>query len=166
MNTAASIVATISLVLAAIGCERTAAPQVPETHGEQSALPGFPDSDGALVVYPNAHSSPSFVDVLANKERYDGKRIRIFGFLHVAFEGTAIFYSKDHADRLISSEAIWASFDTSAMPNEDIGPKEFHRQWVLIEGTFNMDSRGHLSAYSGELESIDRIELADKYYND
>jgi len=111
--------------------------------------------------------SPSFAQLLVNPDRYHGKKIRIEGFLHVEFEGNGIYASKDHADRLISREGFWVDFDKQAVPFDGIvGPKEFDRKWVLIEGTFNKNNRGHMGAWSGAIEKIDRVYTLTNYHPD
>jgi hypothetical protein len=130
-------------------------PTTDESHGE------------SLTVYPNDEFTPSFSQLMANSNRYHGKKIRLEGFLHVEFEGNAIYLCKDHADHLICKEGFWVSFDKKALSfDENAGPRHFHRRWVLIEGTFDKDERGHMSAWSGAIQNIDRIILSDKYYDD
>ncbi|HTN76728.1 MAG TPA: hypothetical protein VL096_15825, partial [Pirellulaceae bacterium] len=120
-----------------------------------------------LTVYPNDEFTPSFSQLMTKPDRYHGKKIRLRGFLHVEFEGNAIYLSKEHADHLIAKEGFWVTFDKTAVPFEGIvGPKEFHRRWVLVEGTFNKDGRGHHSAWSGEIANIDRVSLLTNYHDD
>jgi hypothetical protein len=48
----------------------------------------------ALKAYPNEEFNNSIVRLLANPDRYHGKKVRIEGNLRVEFEGTAIYYRK------------------------------------------------------------------------
>ena len=140
---------------------RAGLPELAKSQANRDAI------DVPLTKSPNLEFNTSFAALLANPDRYHGKKIRLEGFLHVEFEGNAIYSSKDHADHLITHEAFWVSFDKVAIPFEGIvGPKEFHRRWVMIEGTFDKNRRGHLSGWSGEINDIDRVLALEKYYSD
>ena len=42
---------------------------------------------------------------------------------------------------------------------------KYNRQYVLLEGTFDMNSRGHMSSWQGSFKNIERIELLGKRPN-
>src|SRR5262249_8357317 len=108
--------------------------------------------------YPNEEFNTCIVQILAHRDRYDGKKVRVEGYAHVRFENVAVYLSKEAADHSMSSNGFWLEFDKKAVPYEgSIGPKEFNNKFVLIEGTFNKNKRGHHSAYQGTIEKIDRI---------
>ncbi len=118
-----------------------------------------PPNETLLVKYPNEDSIVSIVQILAHRDRYDGKQMQIKGFLRVQFEGTAIYLSEEDADYGIAANGFWVSFDPGAVHFEgQVGPVQFHRKWVLIEGTFDKDDRGHLSRWQGSIKNVDRIE--------
>ena len=56
----------------------------------------------------------SIVHLVANPEKYDGKRVQVFGYLHVRFEDSALYLSKDDADHLIGVNAVWVKYDPAA----------------------------------------------------
>ena len=159
-----------------VGCEPTAAPVVMPSRprpaeDRAAALQPPPPQEGAadgrvLRSYPNREFSPSFVDVLANPERFHGHRIRLEGFIHIEFEGNEIYFSKDHADRLMDENALAVSFDKSKVPFDGVGPTQFHRKWVSVVGVFDKDGRGHMSRCSGALRDIEQIEELKRWYDD
>ena len=108
----------------------------------------------------------SMVALLANPEKYNGKKVRVTGFLHVQFEDNAIYLHKDDADYLIGENALWVAY--AKEPNlqpickdkfSASGAKQrfFDGRYVLIEGRFNMKNHGHLGAFSGAIEDVSRI---------
>jgi hypothetical protein len=111
-----------------------------------------------LQAYPNEDFHASIVQMLAHRDRYDGKKVQIKGFLNLEFEGSAVYLSKEDADYGITTNGFWVSFDKSKVPFEGmVGPGEFDRKFVLIEGTFKANSRGHHSAWQGSIEKISRV---------
>jgi hypothetical protein len=111
-----------------------------------------------VASFPNEDYNASIVQVLAHRDKYHGKRVQLAGFAHVRFEGTAIYLSKDDADHGITRNGFWLAFDERSVQSEhSFGPAQFDGKYVLLEGTFNKDRRGHMSAWQGTIELIDRI---------
>jgi hypothetical protein len=111
-----------------------------------------------LIRHPNEEFNASIVQILAHRDRYHGKRVQVMGFLHVRFEGTAIYLSKDDAAYGITHNGFWVKFDKAAIPfNDPAGPKEFDGKYVLIEGIFDKDDLGHMSAWQGTIDKVNRI---------
>jgi len=62
---------------------------------------------------------------------------------------TAIYLSKEDADYGITENGFWVTLNKKF--------KQYDRKYVLIEGTFDKDDRGHFSAYQGTIENITRV---------
>lgn len=105
--------------------------------------------------YPNEEFNASIVQILAHREQYHGKRVRVYGYLRLEPEGTAVYLSKDDADYRISANGFWISFHGNAIPNKTA--VQYDRKYVLIEGRFDKDNRGHTSAWQGAIEDVDRV---------
>jgi hypothetical protein len=107
----------------------------------------------ALALEPA--ESVSMVRVLANPEKFHGKRIRVIGFLRLEFEGNALYLHEEDYRHLLTDNALWV----------DMGADKEHAglsmHYVLIEGTFNAKLRGHLGLCSGVIEKITRAEVWD-----
>ena len=113
---------------------------------------------GKLTKYPNEEFNASIVQILSHRDRYHGKRVQIEGYLLVRFEGTSIYLSKEDAVYGMTRNGFWVSFDKRAVPYDGIaGPVQFHRKYVLIEGTFDKDNMGHMSLWQGAIENVDRV---------
>ncbi len=114
--------------------------------------------------------SVSLIQIIANPEKYNGKFVRIGGYLHNKFEDSGLYLSKDHADRLMGREGIWISYSNklTLQPKTEEGIRYFDTKWVLLEGIFQYKSEnghGHMGAFSGELKNTTRILENTQYYN-
>ncbi|MGD0900325.1 MAG: hypothetical protein ABR915_21035 [Thermoguttaceae bacterium] len=118
---------------------------------------------GELKCYPNEECQASIVQILAHRGRYHGKNVQIEGYLHVRFEGTAIYLSKDDAEYGITRNGFCVFFNKAAVPYNGLaGPTEYDRKYVLIEGTFDKDLTGHFSAWQGAIKNVTRVVELDR----
>jgi hypothetical protein len=92
----------------------------------------------------------SLVRLLADPKEYDGKRIMLVGFLHLEFEGNAIYIHRDDKLYRISKNALWVSFSPG------INTKACQDKYVLIEGEFSATETGHMGLFGGTVKAIDR----------
>jgi len=120
-------------------------PTVPDSSKEASKDPSAPK----MTEYPNDESTPSFVQILAHKDHYHGKNIQIAGYLRVEFEGTAIYLCKEHADYVITTNGFSVTLSKAAA--------KFDRKYVLLEGTFDKNYRGHFNGWAGGIRNVTRI---------
>ncbi len=91
----------------------------------------------------------SMVQLLANPERYDGRVVRILGFVRIEFEGNAIYLHKEDFDHGIAKNGFWL-----AGPR----PQGVSDTYAVLEGTFRADRAGHLGAFSGSIDKITRLD--------
>jgi hypothetical protein len=100
--------------------------------------------------------SVSLISLIAAPEKYDQKLIRVKGYLNLVFEGNAIYLSKEDCDLGIDKNGLWIDLE-----GVKIDPKDYNRcnkQYVILEGTFQIDDKGHQNGYSGSIAKITRIE--------
>lgn len=72
--------------------------------------------------------------------------------MNLEFEGNALYHSEEQYRHAQSADAIWIEVD-------GMKPKPpFARGWVIVEGTFNGERRGHFGSYAGTLEKITRLD--------
>lgn len=86
----------------------------------------------------------SITQLMATPHRYDGKTVRITGVVRVEKEGTAIYLTREHAERLMLADSIWTALDSDLLKKtwNEIRT-EFHLQYVTLSGEFDMDEHGH-----------------------
>jgi hypothetical protein len=92
----------------------------------------------------------SLVNLIANPEKYDGKRVSVKGFLALEFEGNALYLHKEDFDNRLYKNGLWYAGET-------LESKKYDRKYVNIEGTFSAAERGHMGLWSGTLKDVDRL---------
>ena len=105
-----------------------------------------------LDIYENV----SLIKLIANPEKYEGKRIQVIGYLHLEFEGNAIYLHEEDYKHSISENGFWVNFSDKLIIKQD--PTEFNNQYVIIIGTFNATRKGHLSMFAGTFDNIVRLD--------
>jgi hypothetical protein len=97
----------------------------------------------------------SIINLIATPEKYNGKRVRLIGYLVLYFESSALYLHKDDANMGISKNALWVDVSRSAMDSL----KKYNEHYVLMDGTFNSRAKGHMDIYSGSLENVNYLEI-------
>ncbi len=107
--------------------------------------------------------SVSLINLIATPKKYHGKYVRLNGYAHIQFEDYVIYLSKDDATYLNGKNGLWLSFTSKHL---ELEPKNFSKKvsleyfdnkFVLIEGVFDMNKRGHMGATSGSIVKISRL---------
>jgi hypothetical protein len=125
-----------------------------------------PDKRGARDVRSSDRLvEVSMVQLIANPENWHNQAVRLSGFMHVHFEGTGIYLSREHANYLNSRNGLWVSFDSGDWSAHGMIPQQFDRKHVLIEGIFDRDDHGHMGAWAGAVRSVWRVMEEWKYYD-
>jgi hypothetical protein len=108
-----------------------------------------------VEAFPNERFNASIVQLLAHRDRYHGQRVQVKGFLTVEFESTAIYLSKDDAEYGLTRNGFWVDFNTDKIAPSS--QQQYDWKYVLLEGRFDKDDRGHLSLWQGTIEEVDRV---------
>jgi hypothetical protein len=90
-----------------------------------------PECDGS----PTSTCTPrvmSLVQLLASPERFDGKRVRVIGFVHLEFEGDAVYLHREDFERGLNPNGLSVGF----RPDLYRRGATFNDRYVLLEGTF------------------------------
>lgn len=101
---------------------------------------------------------PALVELVTRPEEFDGKRVRVIGFVNFEFEGNGLYFSREDWRQGIATNSVWieppAGFDS------DSGPpmRQPNRRYVIVEGTFRASLGGHFGMWSATLEKVTRLE--------
>jgi len=97
-----------------------------------------------------------FTDLLKRPEKYDGKRVRTIGFWHCEFEGSSFSRTKEENDDY--ERAFWLGGSSSFADKKMID--EVNDAYVVVEGTFDTHSSGHMGLWKASLSRITSIRIA------
>jgi len=98
----------------------------------------------------------SLINLIATPERFDGKRVRLVGFLRIEFEGNALYLHEEDLRQGITDNAVWIDLPKGT-DRKHYAPLSDH--YVLVEGRFEANLRGHLNLFSGTITDVTRLEI-------
>jgi hypothetical protein len=100
---------------------------------------------------------PSLLELITRPEVYDGRRVRVIGFVNFEFEGNALYLAKTDWEHGLTRSAVW--IDPPPGFRSDWGPARAqpNRTYVIVEATFRASRRGHVNLFSGALEEVTRL---------
>jgi hypothetical protein len=98
----------------------------------------------------------SLVRLIATPEAFDGKRVRVFGYVRVEHEGTAVYLHREDYKHGLAKNGLWLGMNDSA----PAGSREaaVNNRYALIEGRFSAKEHGHLGLWSGSIKEVTRAE--------
>ncbi len=101
--------------------------------------------------------SVSMINLIATPDKYHGKLVRVIGVSNLEFEGYKIYLSKEHRDIGVTKNSIWISIDYDSVGKTEDKLVKYNGQYVLVEGIFDKDYKGHLDLNSGSIMNITRF---------
>jgi hypothetical protein len=96
----------------------------------------------------------SMIRLLANPEKYHGKRVIVEGYMRLEFEGDAIYFHEEDYKKGLSSNSFWLDVSVEQLKKY----RRINNQYVFIEGVFDAKHFGHMGMFSGEIKRISRIQ--------
>ena len=115
-------------------------------------MPGYIVKGAKPVTAENV----SIMQLVANPERYEGKRIQVIGFLRLEFEGNRIYLHREDYEQGIPQNGLAVQLP-SAITNEQTNAVNMH--YVICLGTFVAAPRGHSELWSGSIKDIERLQV-------
>jgi hypothetical protein len=97
----------------------------------------------------------SIIRLIADPATYDGKYIRVIGFVSIEFERTAVYLNQADHNNFISKNAVWLDIAKGDQRNY----KNSDQKYAIVEGTFDAKYNGHLGGFSGSIKKIKRLEI-------
>ena len=95
----------------------------------------------------------SLVQLIADPARYHDREVRIVGYLHLEFEGNALYLHREDFQNSLYKNGIWI---------DPTGPlyasaKANNNSYVLVVGKFSAADTGHMGLWSGAIVKIERL---------
>lgn len=97
----------------------------------------------------------TLVQLIASPEKFDGKLIRVIGFLRLEFEGDVLYLHREDYEYAILGNGIWVE----VTPEMTKRKAKLNMHYVLLEGIFSSKERGHMGMWSGTIKKIGRAEF-------
>jgi len=97
----------------------------------------------------------SLVQLIANPDQFDGKRVVVGGFLSLEFEGRALYLHQDDFRVGNTSNAVALELPADWLTSTASIDCPSYR-YVRLEGEFSSQNTGHMGAFSGSLKSVER----------
>ncbi|MBE7013490.1 MAG: hypothetical protein E7416_05425 [Ruminococcaceae bacterium] len=122
---------------------------------------GFGDNLNSANLYAK---DVTMVQLIATPERYDGKFIRVIGVGNLEFENNCLSLSKEDLKYGVGN-SIWLELGDKAISYEEA--KQYNGEYVIVEGFFDKDDRGHMDMFCGSIKDISRYDLwvENKFYD-
>lgn len=107
-------------------------------------------------LYEESAIDVSIIQLISNPDKFDGKYVRLIGYVHLEFEGDAIFLHEDDYKYGLTRNGLWLNL-TQDCCGKDI--RFFNKKYVLVEGTFSAKNHGHMDLFSGAVDKIKRFQV-------
>jgi len=103
----------------------------------------------------------SIIKLIANPEKYHGKKVAVTGLLHYRFEDSSLYISSESEKWNISENALWVNYadkvEVNPLKNTPTTLKDLDAKFVSVVGFFDMNNHGHMGSYAGGLKNVSRI---------
>jgi hypothetical protein len=97
----------------------------------------------------------SLVQLIANPDQFEGKRVVVGGFLSLEFEGHALYLHQD--DFRVSNTSNAVALELPANWFTSVASIDCpNNRYVQLEGEFNGKNNGHFARYAGSLKTVER----------
>lgn len=98
----------------------------------------------------------SLVQLIANPQTFDGKKVRLIGFLRLEFEGDAIYLHHEDYEYGITDNALWLDVPKGMTEQQR---HDTNMAYVLCEGVIRASRHGHMGLFAGEISDVTPIQL-------
>jgi hypothetical protein len=97
----------------------------------------------------------SMVQLIANPKKFDGKFVRVIGFLRLEFEGNELYLHREDYENAITGNGISVDTNSEIMKQSET----LNMRYVQLEGTFRAGELGELVDGIGTITKISRAEV-------
>jgi hypothetical protein len=145
--------AHVAFTLLLIACGARSGPTSAGAGPQSEAVCLEPVAEGCEL-----HQVP-LLELLAQPERWRGRRVAVEGYLHLEPEGSALYLSAEDYQRRNFRRALLA---TSSL-RDVLGPTcKCNDQDVLLIGMYDPSDRGHTGAWGGAVKDIEQVTPQEK----
>lgn len=95
----------------------------------------------------------SVIELIATPERFHGQEVRVIGYLHLEFEGDAVYLHREDFEYSIAKNSLAIDVSEPQMR----AWQKLNNRYVMIEGRFSSAEKGHFGMRAGALQQITRL---------
>jgi hypothetical protein len=114
-------------------------------------LPGYNPSNSADMRALNV----SLIQLVANPDTYNGKKVRVTGFLRLEEEGNALYLHREDYEMRLMKNGVWID---SPRDMTKAQADAVNNHYAICEGVFRSKWKGYGGMFSGEINHITRLE--------
>lgn len=96
----------------------------------------------------------SAIQLIANPQQFDGSRVRLIAFLRLEFEGNALYLHREDYEKSLLQNAIAISLTDK----QEKTSQKLSGGYVIVEGVYSAQNRGHLELFAGSIQQVTRIQ--------
>jgi hypothetical protein len=96
------------------------------------------------------------VALLAQPVWFDGRAVRVPGFLAVQFEHAALYIGEADYRHRLRANSVWVNLPSEVL----VASREYHERYVLIDGVFRVGPTGHRGGWASELAEVSRVVVS------
>jgi hypothetical protein len=105
---------------------------------------------------PRQPLAVSLLQLIAAPDTFEGKYVRIHGFVRIEHEGTAVYLHREDFEHMLTRNGLWlAANDATPAGSREA---QVNGRYAIIEGRFTAKKKGHKGLWSGSLEEITRMD--------
>lgn len=95
----------------------------------------------------------SMINLIANPKDFDGKKVRLIGYVRLEFEGDSIYLHRDDARQGNTKNGVWLDVDLPQKQRTRV-----NNRYAIVEGVFSMEEQGHFGLWSGSIKNVSRLD--------
>jgi hypothetical protein len=107
-----------------------------------------------LLSFSQQPQDVSIVKLIAAPEQYEGRLVRVSGFLNIEFENVELYLHKEDCVQGLTKNGVWLDLDRESRTKYST----VNLHYALVEGVVDSKHFGHLGATSATLTKVQRVE--------
>jgi hypothetical protein len=125
-----------------------------------------------IVVKGTGYYPVSFFELMHDPAKFDGRKVEVFGYLHVQFEDCTLYALRDFADYGIELNGILVSFkdDVKIISKKPLGKdtaqslEKLNGSYLLLRGKFVNRRYGQFGYLFGALH-VDEVLIPKRFFD-
>jgi hypothetical protein len=105
------------------------------------------------AAYADEPRDVSIIQLITNPQQFDGKLVRVIGFMHLEFEGDAIYLHREDFEYSMEKNSLAIELSDS----QGRSWRKLNDHYVIVEGRFSATAQGHFGVRAASLQDVIRL---------